>query len=400
MSLHRPVLRALAASAFLIVVPLSMAHAADPADVAKRLKALMAEQGVDLQWSGISGSSSSMVLSGVTAGAPGEQQRLPIGDVTLSDVTDANDGAYVVGTAALPNYSVTQDGSTLNMQGVTISGLRLPPEGAEKSDDPLGGLIVYKKAEIKSMSVEKDGKDVFSLAGLHVDLTLPEGEDPLKFAGAAESFSVDLSGVEDPQSKQAIQTLGYEKLDGRFETAGSWTPKDGTLALDKYDISVKNAGTLSISLTMSGYTPAFIKSLRELQKRMAANPDKNKSSAEGMAMLGLMQQLTFVRARIAYQDDSLTGKVMDLIAQKQNMQRKDIANQAKALLPFALAQLNNPGFTAKVTQAVSTFLDDPKALDIEVAPPAPVPFSMLMAGAMTAPQQLPEQLGVTVEANK
>jgi hypothetical protein len=399
MSLHRPVLRALAASAFLIVMPFSMAHAADPDDVAKRLKALFAEQGVDLQWSGVSGSSSSMVLSGVTAGAAGKQQRVPIGDVTLSDVTEA-DGAYVVGEAALPNYSVTQAGSTFNMQGVTISGLRLPPEGAEKSDDPLGGLMIYKKAEIKNVSVQKDGKDVFSLADFHVDLTLPEGNDPLKFAGAAESFSVDLSGVEDAQSKQAIQSLGYEKLDGHFETAGSWAPKDGTLALDKYDISVKNAGTLGISLTMSGYTPAFIKSLREMQQRMAANPDKNKSSAESMAMLGLMQQLTFVHARIAYQDDSLAGKVMDLMAQKQNMQRKDIANQAKALLPFALAQLNNPGFTTKVTQAVSTFLDDPKNLTIEAAPPAPVPFSMLMAGAMAAPQQLPEQLGVTVEANK
>ncbi len=116
-------------------------------------------------------------------------------------------------------------------------------------------------------------------------------------------------------------------------------------------------------------------------------------------MLGLAQQLSFNRAEIAFDDDSLTGKVLEYVAEQQNMSTSDVANQAKAILPFALAQLGDPDLTAKITQAVSTFLDDPQSLRITAAPPAPVPFALIAAGAMSAPKELTKTLGVTVTAN-
>ncbi|MGN6470223.1 MAG: hypothetical protein ACTHLC_11625, partial [Rhizobiaceae bacterium] len=103
---------------------------------------------------------------------------------------------------------------------------------------------------------------------------------------------------------------------------------------------------------------------------------------------------------IRFDDDSLTGKIMEYIAQQEGMQKSDVANQAKAMLPFALAKLHNPELTAQVTNAVSKFLDDPKNLAIVASPPNPVPFAMIAAGAMSAPQQLPETLGVKVIANQ
>lgn len=398
MSFHRPVFHALAASTFLIALSVTAAEAADPNDVANRLKAVLADQGLNISWAGVSGDSSQMVLSNVTASVPNADKPVAIGNVTLSDVKDGDNGAYVIGKAELPNYSVSEGPSTFDMEGVEISGLKLPGPNADAGSDPLAGMMMYDKAEVKGVSVKKDDKEIFSLSDLHVNITPPSGDEPLKFDGAAEDFSVDLTTMQDQQSRDTVEALGYNKVEGYLDMAGSWSPKDGKAILDKYDLSVKNAGTLSLSLEMSGYTPAFLKQMRALQKQMAANPTEK--SAQGMAMLGLMQQLSFDHASVSYQDDSLTGKVMDFVARKQKMQRSDIVNQAKAILPFALAQLNNPDFTAKVTQAVSTFLDDPKNLTIEAAPPAPVPFAMLMAGAMTAPQQLPQQLGVSVTANK
>jgi len=69
------------------------------------------------------------------------------------------------------------------------------------------------------------------------------------------------------------------------------------------------------------------------------------------------------------------------------------------VLPFLLAQLNNPDLTAQATQAVSTFLDDPKSLTISARPAQPVPFAMLAATAMMVPAELTKALGVTVSAN-
>ncbi|TIX49334.1 MAG: hypothetical protein E5V33_30185, partial [Mesorhizobium sp.] len=148
------------------------------------------------------------------------------------------------------------------------------------------------------------------------------------------------------------------------------------------------------------YTLDFIKSLQEMQKKMAAQPEGADNSAQGMAMLGLLQQLSFNSASIRFDDDSLTNKVLDYVGKQQGMSGKDIANQAKAIVPFGMAQLNNPELTAEVTAAVGKYLDDPKSLEISAEPPAAVPFALIMAGAMSNPLDLPKTLGVKVKANE
>ena len=92
--------------------------------------------------------------------------------------------------------------------------------------------------------------------------------------------------------------------------------------------------------------------------------------------------------------------MIDYLAAQQHMRREDVINQAKAVLPFALAKMNNPEFSAKVTAAVSKFLDNPKNLTITAAPSSPLSLGILMASAMAAPKQIPDQLGVTVTANQ
>jgi hypothetical protein len=395
MSIVRPLLRAFAASSLLVVLPFA-AQAADPAAVAGRLKEAFSRQGVELQWKGIQGDTSSMTLSGVTAGPAGEEdKRANIGDVTLTGITEEG-GDYVIGHVALPTYSVERPGGRLDMTGVSISGLHLPPPD---STDPMDSVTLYDKAEIGEISVKHDGKQVFDLTGFHVDVTRPQGSNPLKFNGAAQKFTADLSNVDDPKSKAAIEALGYQNVEGDFAMAGSWAPKTGEASLDTYRLTVKDAGTLDISLKMGGYTPEFIRSMQAIRNKMAEAP-QDKKGMQGLAMLGLLQQLSFTSLSIRFDDDSLTGKIMEYIAQQEGMQKSDVANQAKAMLPFALAKLHNPELTAQVTNAVSKFLDDPKNLSIVASPPNPVPFAMIAAGAMSAPQQLPETLGVKVIANQ
>ncbi|MGO4839515.1 hypothetical protein AB4144_45450, partial [Rhizobiaceae sp. 2RAB30] len=184
-------------------------------------------------------------------------------------------------------------------------------------------------------------------------------------------------------------------LNGSFELAGSWQPTDGRLALDQYDITVDKAGTLGLTFDIGGYTPDFINSMQDMQKKMAETGGD--ASSQGLAMLGLLQQLTFNSTSIRFDDDSLTGKVLDYVAAQQNAKPADIANQAKALLPFMLATLNNPEFTTQATQAVTTYLDGPKSLQISAEPSAPVPFAVIMAGAMSSsPQDLVKTLGVSI----
>ncbi len=389
-------IRKLAIPALLASLTLSSAEAADANAVAQRLKEILSGQGMDIAWTGVSGSGDDVVLEGMTLKLSGGEETIPVGVVTLAGVTD-KDGGYRIDKVTLPAYGMTEGDISVEVAGGEIKGLTLPAAGAT---DPLASIMLYEAADLSAVSLKQAGKPLFSLTNLHVDITPPANGSAMTFQAAAEKLSADLSGVGDPQTKKVIQSLGYETLTGTVKANGTWQPTDGRLDLSQYALSIDGAGTLGLGFDLGGYTPDFIKALQDIQKKMAAQPEGADNSAQGLAMLGLMQQLTFHSAKIRFDDASLTGKVLDYIAGQQGAKPADIANQAKALLPFALAQLNDPELSKQVTEAVGSFLDDPKSLEIRASPPSPLPFAVVAAGAMAAPKDLPKTLGVTVTANQ
>ncbi|MGP2492184.1 hypothetical protein ACTDI4_11220 [Mesorhizobium sp. PUT5] len=395
MTSHRSTFGKLALSTFLLALPLNAAFAQDTTAVANRLKSLMAAQGVEFGWTGISGDSSSMVLQGVTVKPAAENDTLAIGDVTLQGIGEAN-GGYTIETASTQGFTHSQDGATVDISPFTMHGITVPPEG---SDDPMSTIMMYRSAELASLAVKVEDRTAFSMENFSVQVSPPADGQAMTFSGGAEKFTGDLSLVEDPQSKAVIDALGYQTISGHLAMAGSWQPSDGKMTLSKYDIAVDNAGKFGMTFDISGYTLDFVKSLQEMQKRIAAQPDGDDKSAEGMAILGLLQQLTFNGASIRFDDASLTGKVLDYVAGQQGMKAKDVANQAKAIVPFGMAQLNNPELTQQVAAAVSAYLDNPKSIEIAAHPASPVPFALIMAGAMANPQDLTKTLGVQVKAN-
>ncbi|MGX8007910.1 hypothetical protein ACVDG8_002340 [Mesorhizobium sp. ORM8.1] len=395
MTIQRSTFKKLALSTFLLTLPLNAAFAADPA-VAERVKASLAAQGVDISWTGVSGDDSNVTLQGVAIKPASEKEALTIGDVKLEGVTEA-DGGFEIATVSTSAFEHSKDGVTLDLTPFVIHDMKVPAEG---STDPLGSLMMYKSAELSNMTVKVGDKTAFSMDGLDVQITPPADGKAMDFTATTEKFTGDLSLVDDPKSKEAIEALGYQSITGKLDMAGSWQPSDGKMELSKYDISVENAGTLGMTFNLGGYTVDFIKSMQAMQKQLASQPEGADKSAQGMAMLGLLQQLSFNSASIRYDDDSLTGKVLDYVGKQQGMSGKDVANQAKAIVPFGMAQLNNPELTAEVSTAVNTFLDDPKSLEISAEPAAAVPFALIMAGAMSNPLDLPKTLGVKVKANQ
>jgi hypothetical protein len=397
MTFHRSAVRTLALSSFLVAFPLQAALAQEVDAVAERLKAVLAGQGIELTWSGVSGDASEMVISDANFTVTGVPQKTSLGNVTLSEITEEN-GAYTIGTVTLPNYSTTEEGATVDITGISLTGLKLPAEG---DTDPIAALMLYESADMDSLTVRMGDKTPFSMNQLHFEITPPADGKAMEFTGAAEKFTADLSVVDDAESKKTMEALGYQTINGYFELAGSWQPSDGRLELSQYDISIENAGTIGFTFDLGGYTPDFIKSMQEMQKEMAKQPAGGDNSAQGLAMLGLMQQLTFHSASLRFDDDSLTGKVLDFIAAQQGVKAADLANQAKAIVPFLMAQLNNPELTTQVTAAVSAYLDEPKSIEVSAEPENAVPFAVIMAGAMSpTPQDLVKTLAVTVTANE
>ena len=396
MSQHRNALRKLALSSVLMAIPLNAAFAQEAGAVADRLKSLLATQNMTLAWSNATGDASKIVLEGATVTVVGEDKAFPIGKLTLSGVTDDN-GGYKIETISTEAYNATQDGATVDISPMTFGNVRLPAEGAT---DPLASFLMYETANLDNFSVKIGDKQAFQMSQVHAEVTPPANGQAMTFTGAAEKFTADLSLVEDPQSKAAIEALGYQNLSGNVKFGGSWQPSDGRMTISQYNIAVDNAGALGMTFDLGGYTLDFLKSVQELQKTMAAQPEGADSSAQGLAMLGLMQQLTFHGATVRFDDASITNKVLEYLGKQQGMSAKDVANQAKAIVPFMMMELNNPELTQQVTTAVSAFLDNPKSLEIAAKPGAPVPFALLAASGMSSPKELPKTLGLSVTANQ
>ncbi len=392
----RSTFRRFALSTMLLAVPLDAALAQEGTAVADRLKAALATQGVAISFTEVTGDASSMVLKGVSIRPAGEQEGVTIGDITLTGVTDTG-GGYLIERLETTPFSMSEQGVTVDLSPLVVTGMNIPAEG---ETDPLASIMLYQSVDLDKLSVKLADKTAFAMEGMGFRITPPAEGQPMQFTGGAEKLSGDLSLVGDPRARAVIDALGYQTLNGNIQMAGSWQPADGRMELARYDISIEDAGTFGMTFDLGGYTLEFIKSLQDLQKQMAEAPKGGDSSAQGLAMLGLMQQITVSGASIRFDDDSLTGKVIDYLAKQQGASASDIVNQAKAVVPFMLAQLNNPEFATQVTEAVGAFLDDPRSLEIVAAPPAPVPFAQLMAGAMGNPADLTGTLGVKVIANQ
>ncbi len=392
MSRPTTAMRVLALSALLASTALSGAYAQVANEAAERLKVLMEQQGTTLSWDSVDIDGDNAVLVGVQVEAGGQKEAL--GDLTMNGISQTDDG-YRIDEVLFDSLSFGDDDGSVDIEGVEMSGVLLPNDAKL---DQFGGTVFYETAEVGSVVFTQDGNEIASMEGLVTEMTAPVDGKAMEYSGSVETFSVDLSIVEDPQQAAIIKALGYEQLSGSLGFAGDWQPSDGRFTMSQFDFAIDDAGTFGITVDLGGYTPQFLASLRDLQTQMAANPESD-NSAQGLAMLGLMQQLTFHRAEISFNDDSLTNKVLEFVAQSQGAQPSDIANQAKAVVPFAMGQLGNPDLTMQATQAVSAYLDNPQSLRISAVPASPVPFALIAAAAMSAPAELTKTLGVTVSAN-
>lgn len=389
---RRSTVTLLATAATLALLAAGPAHAFDANALGDRLKALYVENGGTLDWASMDTNGSTVELHGVTATVKGLDDPLELGDVTLAGVSDTDTGGYRVDTVSVPQYAYSANGIAFTASNLSVAGLELPGT----SDGDSAPWASYDRMQVDTMSVTWKGSKVAEVDGARSVMNRDKDQARYEFSGGIDSFSADLSQIENEKAKPILRKLGYEKIEGSADVHGSWALKDGDLVVDRYAVDVKTAGKLGLTFKIGGYTPEFLKSLRDLQTSMNGQKDQ----AKGLAMLGLMQQLEIGGISIRFDDASLTGKLLDFYAHQMGSSRAALVSQIKGMLPVALARLGNPTFAAQVTTAVGTFLDNPKSIEIRAAPNKPVPVAILAATGMAQPQTLPDTLGVTVAADQ
>ena len=382
----------LAATAMSLVLA-GPAHAEVDADaVVKAITAQFAAQGLPITVTSAELDGENIIAKGVSIKFPDAEPSV-LGDIVLEGVEENEDGGYTIGTIAAPVTKIEQGTEKFEFNGASINGLHIAGEG---EDDPVKQMMLYDSMEVGSIKVETGGAEVFSMEGAEATMSEYVAGEPLEFDVAINGLKGDLSKIPDPKTQETVAALGYDKINGKITMKGTWNPTDGRMSITEGAYDFANVGRLNVMMDFSGYTPALVKAIQDMNKNMEGQDE----SAKGLAMLGIIQQMNFISASIRFDDASVTGRVIDYAAKQAGQPRDAIIAQSKAVIPFAVAQLKDPEFAAKVTEAASAYMDNPKSLEIKATPAAPVPFALLMATGSTTPEALIKQLNVTVTANQ
>lgn len=375
------------------------AFAIEAEEVGNRLKAVLEQQDVELSYGDARLEGNNVVLNDITAQNAEVEGSVSIDQLVLQDVTEEPNGNYRVGTVEVESFETPMGEMTLSLIDYRATGLVLPEDLAT---DPFGGVMRYDRMEVARIDVEGQEGPVASLTNVYADIHISD-DNTMETTGAVENYSFNLQGMfDDADTAAMVSEMGYGELSGSALMEGSWRPSDGRMTLSRYEAVVEDAGTLLLALDFAGYTPEFARTLEETARNLeeGEGASGNDNSMQGMAMLGLVQQLTFHSASIRFNDDGITEKALDEIASKRNTTTDDIITQSTTALQQQIASFAGSDLAETVSQAVGTFLENPQHFEISAQPDNPVPFAMLMGAAMGSPDMLVQQLGLSVTANQ
>ncbi|GGF78190.1 hypothetical protein GCM10010924_01500 [Rhizobium wenxiniae] len=389
-------IRLLAAGTTLIALG-TPALALDGNDLVKKLNgALYMQQGAGIVPGSVEVNGSNVTLRNSRFEAGTGQGSLPLGTIEMEGVEE-DAGGYTIETVTFENVDVRQEKTEIRASDIVMSGVTVP---ASTTGNSLDSVLLYDEATTGPMEIKLDGKSVASIGSSKLTTDVSNDDKKISFDLQVADIKADLGTIDDPATKQTISDLGVTSLDGKVSMTGSWDLEPGTLAIEEYAFDFANIGKLDMAFSLSGYTLDFVRSANETARAMEANPNKQEAEqAANLAMLGLMQRLTFNSAMISFADDGITEKALDVVGKQQGTSGDQLAQMIKAMTPIVLAQYNVPELQNALSQAVNTYLDNPGSLTITAQPQSPVPFPMILGAGMGAPNTLPQVLGVTVKAN-
>lgn len=365
------------AALFATAMPASAIEAAEVADALAA--ALTGDRNAEADYDEATQDGDNVVITGLTishAGESGTADSVSFAETTVESPTEADDGVFDSPRISFSEGTISGE-SKGSIAGATLTEVTvLDPEEAE--GDAPAQSVLFETAEATGLKISRsDEPGEVGVGRIYMEISDVVDNVPLASKGSVEDISLPAEIFADSEFTPA--TIGYDDLVLGLTWDGSRDPAAKTLDLRDVTISIKDGGNLKISGKFGN-----------LPEPTALNDADAASKAAGAEVHTLTLQ---------YVDNSLAGRILDMLAKQQGISREDYANQIAGALPFLLAAINNPEFQNEVSGAIGTFLQDPKSLTIKIEPSAPVSGAEIMGLVGTAPQTLPDKLNASITAN-
>jgi hypothetical protein len=348
-------------------------------------------------------SDGSVVIDGLNASLPMQRDvpgkmSVSVGKIKLSGITDKGNGLFEVASA---QYTDTK----IDMAGNEASFVITVPQALTEywyvkvlGDNPTPNdtlranmnMSVAKKISAGAMTLTAAGQ-TFSVDGYEQtwdgDPATGSGKTDFKLSNLA----IPEAAINSLDPSGTLKQLGYSSLS--FDVGGH---ADADIGADKlgfnFDVfyAGKDIGTFKVGAGVTDIPAALLIELQKLEGQ--AQPDPN-------TFMPLVQGIQVSRVTLRFEDQSITKKVLPLIAKMQNMDEATMLAKTGPMLALVLADFKNPAFAEKAVEAVNAYLKDPRSLTILAKPAQPMTVQQIMGLDFNNPGAAIDQLGITISAN-
>lgn len=370
-------LAATVAAAAILAASSATALAASPQDVADALTKLVqaGKAGATFTVGSSAEENGEIVFHDVAITTP-EQEKTNIATLSLGKADVKADGSLSADRLTAKGVTANDKDGTIAIDTLELTNPVFPAGGkSSKVDSVAMETLTFTQTNEKPVTVASVGLDLGDYAG----------DVPHSIDLAVEGLVVDPKTVDEKAGSVAsdITALGYDTIELNFYAAGNLDPKTEELSIDEITIDGTDMGTLTLSGVLGGLSDEVLKSLANSEPSFDA-----------------LSKVTVKEAGLYYGDASLTGRIIAEQAKKAGEEPDALVNQLTGALPLVLMAIDNPDFQKMVTDAVTTFLKEPRNISITASPETPITLMDLVATAQTAPQTLPDMLKAEVQANQ
>lgn len=394
---NRPITTGFAAF-FTLLAATQYSAAVDANDFANKLVAAYAVQGNEISYGSATAEDDQVTITQIVGRMPGKSEGLNFGDFVFNGVVEDGSGGYDIASVTEDDVEWRFGDIRVTFADILFTDVKIP---GSPSYDSLDSLLQYATASTGQIVVQIDDRELLSVSKSLITNSVNPDRQGLEFGYQVGGFQVNLDSIEASGTKDLINGMGYGKINGNAVLSGDWHTQTGKFNLSEYSMTLEDVGRLDVKLAISGLSLKFVEGLQQLSEQMRGKEDDPKSQqAMGIAALGMLQQLSLYHVSLRFDDASLTNRILDAFAKQRGIDREKMIQGLKGTLPFALAAVQNAEFQQQVSSAVGAFLDNPESIEIAVEPASPLSFAVITGSAISAPQTLPELLGVVVKANE
>ena len=331
--------------------------------------------------------------------------------LTFTGVKETGDGGYTADTVELPDVEADFKGDDKSKGHVSLTDIELTGFYLPGGDTvtPIQLLQLVGAVSTGPLSVTRNGEEVIGIESMESGSTFEPSQGSADLTNLTSTLSIsgitaDLSTVkdEDAEAGAVIEGLGLTNIAGDITGSFGWSMADGHMTVDQFLFDFADVGALDMTLDLTGLTPALLAKLQEANKAVEAAGDPTSEAAQAaQTMMGmeLLQGLSIGGASLRYDDASLAPKLLEFFAKAQGLEKAQLVEGLKAMAPQMIGQMGIPELAELVTPALNAFLDDPKSLEVDVAPASPTSLLVVVAAAQN-PASLRTRLGVSVTANE